>query len=43
LWSSIIKSKNKTYYLGYFWDKETAAQVVRIKRLELHGEFANHG
>jgi len=38
-----ITAKGKRMYLGYFDDKEVAAQVVRIKRLELHGEFANHG
>lgn len=35
--------KGKQYYLGVFDDPEVAAQVVRIERLKLHGEFANHG
>lgn len=43
MWHTIIMSDNKKHFLGYFYDKEVAGQVVRIKRLELHGEFANHG
>ena len=26
-----------------FWDKEVASQVIKIERLKLHKEFANHG
>jgi len=42
-WRASIKLNGKEFHLGYFHDKEVAAQIVRIKRLELHGEFANHG
>lgn len=40
--AQIISDRN-SYFLGYFDDPEVANQIVRIKRLELHGEFANHG
>ena len=43
LWVAQIMVDGKTIPLGRFWDKEVAAQVVRIKRIELHGEFCNHG
>lgn len=42
-WSTHIMHKGVSYNLGLFLDKETAGQILRIKRLELHGEFANHG
>lgn len=43
LWVAQIMVDRKTIQLGRFWDKEVAGQVVRIKRIELHGEFANNG
>lgn len=43
LWVARIKLNGKSRFLGRFNDKEDAAKVVRVKRLELHGEFANHG
>ncbi len=43
LWIAQVTSGGKTLTLGSFWDKETASQVAKIKRNELHGEFANHG
>jgi len=43
LWEAYIDINKKRTRLGRFWDKETAAQVVRIERVKLHGEFANDG
>jgi hypothetical protein len=42
-WKSSIKLNGKAVSLGEFWCEDVASQVVRIKRLEMHGEFANHG
>jgi len=42
-WTAKIKLNGKCVYLGSFWDKDVAAQIVRIERLRLHGEFANNG
>ena len=42
-WKAQIKILGKQLYLGSFHDKDVASQIVRIKRLEIHGEFANHG
>lgn len=43
LWQANIKVNKKQKYLGLFWDKEVAAQVVMIERVNNHGEFYNHG
>jgi len=43
LWGVDICVNENRMKLGYFWDEETAAQVVRVARVKLHGEFANHG
>jgi len=42
-WAAEIKVNGKRKRLGFFYDKEVAAQIVRIARLKYHGEFANHG
>lgn len=42
-WIARINNRGKHIYLGCFNDIEVAEQVVRIERLRLHGEFANHG
>lgn len=42
-WSVKIKFNGITYHLGYFDDIQEAEIVVRAKREELHGAFANHG
>jgi len=42
-WTARIKLNKEKIFLGCFWDKEVAAQIVRIERIRLHGEFANHG
>jgi hypothetical protein len=42
-WQANIRANGKIMYLGLFNTKEEAAEVVRKKRIELHGEFANHG
>lgn len=38
-WRAIIQCKGKVYIVGYFPTKEEAAQAVRKKRQELHGEY----
>jgi len=43
LWNAGLTSNGKRIYLGYFWDLDVAAQVVRIERIKHHGEFCNHG
>lgn len=43
VWRARIRINYKNNDLGCFWDIETAAQVVRIERFKLHGEFANNG
>lgn len=43
LWAAEININGKSTRFGRFWEKETAAQVVRIERIRIHGEFANHG
>lgn len=42
-WVAKIKFRKRCVYLGSFWDIDVAAQVIRIERIRLHGEFANHG
>lgn len=42
-WCAEISYRGKRTFLGYFWDKEVAAQILRIERLALHKEFANNG
>jgi len=42
-WGAYIAINGRQTHLGLFWDKEVAAQVVRIERGRLHGEFANNG
>jgi len=43
MYASRLYFKGKNKHLGYFYDLDVAAQVLRIKRVELHGEYANHG
>lgn len=43
MWRAQLSISGKNTYLGCFWDKQTAAQIVRIERLKHHGNFANHG
>jgi len=42
-WEAYTRLKGKKIHLGRFNDPEVAAQIVRIERIRLHGEFANHG
>ena len=42
-WKAQISSKGVKYNLGYFKSIKDAERVVKNKREELHGEFANHG
>ena len=42
-WQVTVKKNGKTHYAGMFESKEDATEAVRLKRLELHGEFTNHG
>ena len=42
MWSTRISINKKLMYFGDFSDKEVAEQVLRIERMRLHGEFANH-
>lgn len=42
-WIAQIAHNGKQHYLGSFLTIEEAAEAVRVKREELHGEFANHG
>jgi len=43
MYEARIREGDKYLYSGLFWDIEVAAQMLRIKRLELHGEYANNG
>jgi len=43
MWRGYICAYGVRLDLGRFWDEETAAQMVAIERLKLHGEFANDG
>jgi len=42
-WLARVMVRGITHSLGLFDDIEVAAQIIRIKRINLHGEFANHG
>jgi len=42
-WLAQIRHNGKHLYLGLFDDIDVAEQVIRIERVRLHGEFANHG
>jgi len=42
-WRATIRHNNKQLSLGYFNNIEDAAEIVRITREKLHGEFACHG
>lgn len=42
-WMAAIESENKNIFVGYFKCKEKAREAVEAKRIELHGEFHNHG
>lgn len=41
-WRGIIRANGKVICVGNFPTIELAAEAVRLKRIELHGEFANH-
>lgn len=43
VWAAKIRYDNKAFYLGRYDSFEEAAEAVRLKRSELHKEFANHG
>ena len=42
-WRARINHNGKLYHLGYFTNKQEAERVIRVRREELHKEFANHG
>lgn len=42
-WAASIRANGVYYYFGSFATIEEAAAVMRKKREELHGGFANHG
>lgn len=42
-WIAKITTDGERVHLGSFTDLDEAAKVVKEKREELHGEFANHG
>jgi hypothetical protein len=42
-WEANVCANHKRHFCGLFDDIEVAAQVVRIERLRLHGQFTNHG
>ena len=42
-WCAQISYQGKVIYLGLYENLQEAAEVVRKKREELHGGFANHG
>jgi uncharacterized membrane protein YvbJ len=42
-WSAFINKDGRQIYLGIHETPQKAAEVVRAKREELHGDFANHG
>jgi hypothetical protein len=41
-WVASIRANGRKVHLGYFREKEVAAEVVRSARAELHGEYARH-
>ena len=42
-WRATLVIDDKHKHLGYFDTVEEAALIVKDKRIETHGEFANHG
>lgn len=42
-WMSYVYHNGVNHYLGLFIELSDAEQAVKQKRLELHGEFTNHG
>ncbi len=42
-WVAYVNHCSKRYYLGLFKTIAEAEEVVRAKRSQLHGEYANHG
>jgi len=42
-WAAQIRVDKRINHLGYFTDLDVAAEAVRIARLNLHKEYANHG
>jgi hypothetical protein len=42
-WQAVLRQNNKCIHCGFFHNIEDAKKAVRNKRVELHGEFANHG
>ena len=41
-WTAQVSIDGKNKHLGVFSNKEEAMEAVRVKRQELHGEFARH-
>ena len=42
-WRATVGIDDKKVHVGLFKTKEEAEEAVKLKRAELHGEFANHG
>lgn len=42
-WRGTLGFQGKQYHCGYWDTPEQAAEAVKLKRVELHGEFVNHG
>lgn len=42
-WTAQLNVDGVRMYLGSFTDRGAAADAMRAKRAELHGEFTNHG
>lgn len=42
-WQARVALNGTRYLLGYFDTLEEAAEAIRVARVEMHGEFANHG
>ncbi|KGV49451.1 HNH endonuclease [Burkholderia pseudomallei] len=42
-WAAQVSKNGVSYFLGLHTDIKDAAEAVRAKREELHGEFTNHG
>lgn len=42
-WIAYVSLNKKIHYLGLFLNIDDAKEAVRLKRIELHGEFSNHG
>lgn len=42
-WRAVLSAYGKKVHVGLFKTAEEAAEAVRVRREELHGEFANHG